>query len=167
VGVYRFYRFRSALPRAIVIRSDSLLPSTLAAQDWELTRDRTPDDTNADVRDEVDEHGYCLIENECSFEQLARELQSVTVPASGPPATAPEPQSADEYHFYVHRSLKAWRMAFRSREHVAALTRLDDWRFSRARSAAETSPAVRKEIADRGYCLFKIGGDLAHLEPMA
>jgi hypothetical protein len=166
VGVYRFYRSR-VLPRAIVTRAAASLPRELDAQDWQHTLDRAAEETNADVRHEVDQHGYCLIESECSFVQLAHELEHAAGAEDPPgtPGTAPQPQSLspDEYHFYVHRTLKAWRMAFRSRDQVVALTRLEDWRFSRSRSAADTAPSVRDEIAARGYSLFKIGGDLTSL----
>jgi hypothetical protein len=162
-SMYRFYRYRRGKPWALVTRSEAPLPPAFDQQDWELTRDRTSDDTNADVRQHVDEHGYCLLENECSFEDLARELVAAgpEAPSLVPDSTSTQVASPAEYQFYVHRRLRAWRMALRSVECVAQLTRMTDWRFSRSRTGENTAPAVRSEIAARGYSLFKIGGSLA------
>jgi len=155
------------MPWALVTRSEAPLPAGLDQHDWEATRDRTAEDTNADVRQEVHEHGYCLIQTECDFEQLARELEhaAVSVESSALPE-GPSAGSPAEYHFYVHRTLKAWRMAFCSRERVAPLTQVAHWRFSRSRTGENTAPSVRNEVAQRGYCLFKIGDSIEQLGTM-
>ena len=37
------------------------------------------------------------------------------------------------------------------------LANLDDWRFTRAREAADTNPDVARLVDETGCCLFKIG----------
>jgi hypothetical protein len=100
-----------------------------------------------------------LDRNECSFEDLARELDDAVPeePSRVPDNLSTQVASPAEYHFYVHRRLTAWRMALRSVERVAQLTRMANWGFSRSRTGENTAPAVRSEIAARGYSLFKIG----------
>jgi hypothetical protein len=162
--MYRFYRYRLAAPWALVLKAGTV-PAPIQLNDWEFTLERGAADTNADVCHEVDQHGYCLIQSGCSFEDLAHE-QSVasSVPRASVLADPPVlRETGAAFDFYVHRSLRCWRMALEASKPAPVLVCMDDWRLSRSRSADNTSPAVRREIAERGYSLFKIGGTYAQL----
>src|SRR5262249_50347166 len=126
-GVYDFYRHRT-VPWALVVPTPGVAPVGVDLAHWTLTRTRSPAETQQDVRHEVDERGYCLIESECTFDQLAAELRAS---AGGDAQVRPDSADADaapaaEYAFYVHRTLRPWRLALRSRDPVPALTRMSD-----------------------------------------
>jgi hypothetical protein len=162
--MYSFYRFRRTAPLPLVLKSNVAVPHPIDVRDWVFSFERTPEETNEDVRGETDAHGYCLIETNCTFDALASELEqrsAIDAEASGDPQ--PAARASDDYHFFVHRALKRWRLALRSVDRVADLTRMDDWRFSRTRKAKDTAVAVQREIAERGYSLFKIGGTVEQL----
>ena len=74
-----------------------------------------------------------------------------------------KPMSDDTstYLFYVHGLVPAWRLVLiAQREHPPQMI-ANDWVFTRERTAIDTNPDVRAVCAEKGFCLFKLGGEFA------
>jgi hypothetical protein len=67
------------------------------------------------------------------------------------------------YRFHVHARRPSWRLVTRDDLAFPAEAMPQDWTFTRAREEADVNADVRGEIAQRGYCLFKIGATFADL----
>ena len=61
------------------------------------------------------------------------------------------------YRFHVHRTKPAYRLVTADGAGFPEGANLDDWRFTRAREAADTNPDVARLVDETGCCLFKIG----------
>ncbi|KCZ94072.1 hypothetical protein [Hyphomonas johnsonii] len=68
--MYAFYVHRRAPTYRLVIHADAPFPAESPASDWTLTRTRTPEDTNPDVRAAIDETGYCLFRIGLRFDEI-------------------------------------------------------------------------------------------------
>jgi hypothetical protein len=68
-----------------------------------------------------------------------------------------------QYRFHVHRILPDWRLVIGDGG-IPAATSEDQWTFTRAREAADTTPDVRDAVAREGYCLFRIGARFSDLD---
>ncbi len=68
-----------------------------------------------------------------------------------------------KYLFHVHRDIPAWRLVCRDDRAFPDGTTEAEWRFTRARDAADTNPDVRHEVDAQGYSLFRLGGTFADL----
>ncbi len=51
-----------------------------------------------------------------------------------------------KYLFHVHRDIPAWRLVCRDDRAFPDGTTEAEWRFTRARDAADTNPDVRHEV---------------------
>ena len=115
-----------------------------------------------DVRREVEQRGFCLIRRECSFDRLAAEIRGGETSSDEDVSREPSPDGPPAaYHFFVHQTRPAWRLALGSRSDAPAV--LTAWRFSRTRTPEATASTVRAEVAARGYSLFKIGEEPSQL----
>jgi hypothetical protein len=65
------------------------------------------------------------------------------------------------YLFHVHRAVPSWRLVIRDDTGMPAETSADQWRFTRSRSAEDTNPDVVREVDERGWSLFRLGGDFS------
>ena len=65
------------------------------------------------------------------------------------------------YAFYLHKQLRAWRLVVLEGAPLPAGCVITDWSPSRVREHDDTNPDVRQQIAERGFALFKLGGDFA------
>jgi hypothetical protein len=65
------------------------------------------------------------------------------------------------YLFHVHRTVQSWRLVIRDDTGMPAQTSAEQWEFTRARSAEDTNTDVRREVDERGWSLFRLGGDFA------
>ena len=81
------------------------------------------------------------------------------------PGTANERDHALErlepYRFYLHTTATAWRLVRHDEARVPPGFVEDDWRFTRARIAADTNADIRRMCDAKGFCLFKLGGTFA------
>jgi hypothetical protein len=68
------------------------------------------------------------------------------------------------YLFHVHRTVPSWRLVIRDDTGMPSATTPEQWRFTRARTGADTNPGVRREVDTQGWSLFKLGGDFADVE---
>jgi hypothetical protein len=160
--VYRFYAHVELPQWRLVLRDDRPVPARVSLEEWAASLERSGPDTNPDIRRSVDEHGYCLFGTGRTLAELAAECESAGAP---PDAGAPAPvagKSSGPYRFHVHRRIPEWRLVLREGLTPAGV-RLDDWRFTRARSELDTSADTRSEIGARGYLLFRIGYTLEDL----
>lgn len=69
-----------------------------------------------------------------------------------------------KYLFHTHGILPGWRLVVRDDEGMPAATREDQWTITRSRAAADTNPDVRKDVDERGWCLFRLGGEFADID---
>jgi hypothetical protein len=69
-----------------------------------------------------------------------------------------------KYLFHTHSILPGWRLVVREDVGMPAATTEDEWTITRSRLAADTNPDVRKEVDEKGWCLFKLGGEFADIE---
>lgn len=65
------------------------------------------------------------------------------------------------YLFYVHKRLRAWRMVTGEPFSMPAGHSIDDWTLTRTRSEEDTGTDVRRDVAEKGYSLFRMGGELS------
>ena len=65
------------------------------------------------------------------------------------------------YLFYVHKRLRAWRMVTGEHFTMPAGHSLDDWTLTRTRAEEDTGMDVRRDVAEKGYSLFRMGGELS------
>lgn len=65
------------------------------------------------------------------------------------------------YLFHVHRVVPGWRLVIRDDLGMPAETSADQWSFTRSRTAEDTNADVRREVDERGWSLFRLGGDFA------
>ncbi len=65
------------------------------------------------------------------------------------------------YLFYVHRRLPTWRMVTGEHFKMPAGHSIDDWTLTRTREEEDTGADVRRDVAEKGYSLFRMGGDLS------
>jgi hypothetical protein len=61
-----------------------------------------------------------------------------------------------KYLFHTHSILPGWRLVVREDMGMPAATTEDEWTITRSRLAADTNPDVRKEVDEKGWCLFKL-----------
>jgi hypothetical protein len=69
-----------------------------------------------------------------------------------------------KYLFHTHRILARWRLVVREGTGMPTGTSEDQWAITRSRLAADTNPDVRNEVDEKGWCLFKLGGEFADIE---
>lgn len=70
---YEFY-VHSAKPRwRLVLGEGAQFPSETTGDEWIQTRVRAADDTNPDVRLEIQKRGYCLFAISSTFDQMRRD----------------------------------------------------------------------------------------------
>jgi hypothetical protein len=65
------------------------------------------------------------------------------------------------YVFHTHERVRAWRLVTAEGAPLPDGFRSEDWLHSRTREADDTGTDVRREVDERGYVLFKLGGDFA------
>jgi hypothetical protein len=147
----------------IVLRDDRLLAEATALGPWTPSVAREAADVNPDVRQLVDDWGYCLFRVGRTLAELALELGAASDShAEAPSAPAPAQPGSAPYRFHVHRRLSGWRLVLKG-DAVPDDMRADEWRFTRARSVQDTASDTRSEIETRGYSLFRIGYRLEDL----
>jgi len=76
----------------------------------------------------------------------------------GHPVGQPDPCP---YRFHVHKAVPAWRLVLLAGAKAPPGLREVDWRFTRARTAGDTNPDIRRHCDDQGFSLFKLGGTFA------
>ena len=69
-----------------------------------------------------------------------------------------------EYLFHVHKTVPLWRLVISKTKGFPDQTTVEEWRFTRARTADDTNVEVREMIGADGYSLFKVGGTFADVE---
>ncbi len=65
------------------------------------------------------------------------------------------------YRFHVHEAVPAWRLVLLAGAKAPPGLRKVDWRFTRARTAGDTNPDIRRQCDEQGFSLFKLGGTFA------
>ena len=147
----------------IVVRDDRTLAEATALGPWTPSIAREAADVNPDVRQLVDDWGYCLFRVGRTLAELALERGATSEPRDeAPSAPAPPQPGSVPYRFHVHRRLSGWRLVLKD-DSLPDGVRADEWRFTRARSAQDTALDTRREIETRGYSLFRIGYRLEDL----
>jgi hypothetical protein len=71
---YLFLVHRRSPRWRLVLRKGAVAPALYVAEDWIFSRERSADDTNADVRRACDEAGYCLFKIGVTFEEFTSEV---------------------------------------------------------------------------------------------
>lgn len=90
--MYLFHVHRQATRWRLVLRDGDPFPAQTTADQWQRTRSREAEDTNADVRAEVDRRGYCLFAITADFDELDSELAR----RDTEPEARPSPASGEE-----------------------------------------------------------------------
>jgi hypothetical protein len=70
--VYRFLVHRRHPAYRLVVRADRPFPAETEEADWRLTRTRSAEDVNAEVRDAVDRDGYSLFKIGLSLSEIPK-----------------------------------------------------------------------------------------------
>jgi hypothetical protein len=68
------------------------------------------------------------------------------------------------YRFYIHAAKPAFRLVLRDGDPFPPDTAADQWTHSRDRDEADVNADVRREIAEKGYSLFKLGVSFGEVE---
>jgi len=76
--MYLFHVHRQASRWRLVLRAGDPFPPQTTADQWQHTRGGSAEDTNADVRAEIDRRGYCLFAITADFRELDDELSRST-----------------------------------------------------------------------------------------
>lgn len=72
-----------------------------------------------------------------------------------------EPPAPCPYRFHVHDAVPAWRLVLLAGAKAPPGLIEGDWRFTRARTADDTNPDIRRQCDEQGFSLFKLGGTFA------
>jgi hypothetical protein len=68
------------------------------------------------------------------------------------------------YLFHVHKRLPGWRLVIRADMGMPSATAASQWQLTRERTVGDTNPDVRREVDEKGWSLFRLGGSFADIE---